>query len=65
MGWGYSRFHNFVCNSEGKKVIKIKQHNDKWRIELENEEWQVNDIDKLEELMSKIIKLKKEYGQIK
>ena len=46
-------------------MITIKQRDNLWRINLENEEWEVKDIETLKELIEKIAKLKEEYGKVK
>jgi len=45
-------------------MITIKQRNDKWRIGLEKEIWEVNSVEELKSLIEEICKLKSKYGKI-
>lgn len=45
-------------------MIKIKMHNGKWRVTIENEEWKFEDREKLEEVLSQILLLKDSFGRI-
>jgi len=45
-------------------MITIKQRNDKWRVGLEKEIWEVNSVEELKFLIEEICKLKNKYGKI-
>lgn len=45
-------------------MITIKQKNNKWKIDLENETWEVNDIEELKLLIEQLCKLKEKYGKV-
>ncbi len=46
-------------------MIIIKQRDNLWRINLENEEWEVKDIETIKIIIEKLCKLKEEYGKVK
>jgi len=46
-------------------MITIKQQENKWKIQLENELWEVQDIEHLKILIEDICLLKEKYGRIK
>jgi hypothetical protein len=46
-------------------MITIKQHNKKWRIKIENEEWEFEDAQRFREELLKLISIKEEHGQVK
>ena len=50
------------CNL--KMVIKIKQHGEKWRMILDNEEWEFKDRKEFEENLKKILDIKEIKGGI-
>jgi len=46
-------------------VIKIKQRGDKWRIGMDNEEWEFKDREEFDEFFKKILDIKEKKGRIK
>lgn len=44
--------------------LDVKQHGENWRIEISNEEWEFSSEEELQEVMSKLMELKKQYGHI-
>jgi len=46
-------------------MITIKQRENKWRVNLENEEWEVKDTEELKIIIEEIAKLKEKYGRIR
>ena len=46
-------------------MIKIKMHEHKWRIEIENEEWEIEDRKKFDETLKKLLDMKGEFGKIR
>jgi hypothetical protein len=46
-------------------MITIKQRENKWRVEFENEQWEASTIEELKELTEYLAKLKEKYGKAK
>jgi len=46
-------------------MITIKQKQEKWRIEINGEEWQFENYDEFGTCLSKILEMKKNNGQVK
>lgn len=46
-------------------AIKIKQHGEKWRIVIENEEWEFGTRKEFDENLKKILDIKDKNGRIK
>ena len=45
-------------------MIKISMKNNIWRINIDNEEWEFEDINKLKEIIENILVFKDDYGRI-
>ncbi len=45
-------------------MLEIKQRRDKWRLTIEEEEWEVKDKKELKEVINILIDLKSKYGQL-
>jgi len=45
-------------------AIKIKQHAEKWRIEIEREEWEFDSRKDLDDNLKKILDIKEKKGRI-
>lgn len=45
-------------------MITVKQFEEKWRIKIDGEEWEVNPVGTLKEVLEKLIDLKERYGKL-
>jgi hypothetical protein len=45
-------------------MITVKQHGMKWRIEIEKETWEIDDVGDLKEVLENLIDLKNVWGWV-
>lgn len=46
-------------------MIKIKMYQNKWRIDIEDEEWETETLEELKVLLEQVLNLKNKFGRVK